>query len=59
MRLLSVTELMQLSKIELCDLAARITNGWPDYPDGSPECANALTNLANIRRLLAGRDFSQ
>jgi hypothetical protein len=30
MRLLTLTELMRLSKIELCDLLARITNALPD-----------------------------
>jgi hypothetical protein len=58
MRLLPITELMRLSKFELCDLAARITNIWPDYPEGSSERSNALENLSNIRRLLARRDFS-
>jgi len=28
---------MCLSKIELCDLAARITNTFPDFPEGSAE----------------------
>ena len=35
MRVLTLTELMRLSKIELCDLAARITNAFPDLPEGS------------------------
>ena len=58
MRVLTLTELMRLSKIDLCDLLARITNALPDFPDGSPERANALINLGNIRRVLARRDFS-
>ena len=58
MRVLTLTELMRLSKIELCDLLARITNALPDFPEGSAERANAVLNLGNIRRVLARRDFS-
>lgn len=58
MRVLTLIELMRLSKIELCDLAARITNAFPDLPEGSPERANAVINLRNIRTILARRDFS-
>jgi hypothetical protein len=58
MRLLTITELMRLSKIELCDLAARITNTFPDLPEGSPERAAAVMNLRNIRTMLARRNFS-
>jgi hypothetical protein len=58
MRVLTITELMRLSKIELCDLAARITNIFPDFPEGSPEQAAAVINLRNIRTILARRDFS-
>ncbi len=58
MRLLTITELMRLSKIELCNLAARIRQELPGFPEGSPERANAAKNLANIRQILARRDFS-
>jgi hypothetical protein len=58
MQLLSIIELMRLSKIELCDLAARITNEFPDFPERSDERLNAVTNLSNIRAMLARRDFS-
>lgn len=58
MRILSITELERLSKIELCDLAARITNAFPDFPEGSTERANAVMNLRNIRTMLSRRDFS-
>lgn len=53
MRVLTITELLQLSRIELCDLAAKITNRLPDYPDGSEAAANARITLRNIRRVLA------
>ena len=58
MRVLTLTELMRLTRIELCALLTRITNELPDYPEGSPERDNALTNLRNIRAALARRDFS-
>src|SRR5258708_1627804 len=58
MRVLTIAELVRLSKIELCDLAARITNALPDFPEGSPEVENARLNLRNIRFVLARRDFS-
>jgi hypothetical protein len=58
MRVVTLTELMRLSKIELCDLLARITTALPNFPEGSAERANALMNLGNIRRVLARRDFS-
>jgi hypothetical protein len=58
MRVLTITELMRLSKIELCDLAARITNAFPDLPEGSTERDNAVINLRNIRSVLGRRDFS-
>jgi len=58
MRVLSITELMRMAKIELCDLAARITNVLLDFPEGSSEREAAHINLRRIRRVLARRDFS-
>jgi hypothetical protein len=55
MMVLSVIELMRLTRIELCDLAARITNALPDYPATSESYANARLTLRNIRRVLARR----
>lgn len=55
MQLLSPYELKRLTRIELCDLAAHITNAWPDYPEGSEAQQNARINLHNIRRALAQR----
>ena len=56
MRVLPLTELLQMTRIELCDLAARITNRLPDYPETSEAYANARINLRNIRRVLARPD---
>jgi hypothetical protein len=58
MRVLTIFELMRTAKIELRDLAARITNILPDFPEGSPEREAAHINLLRIRRILARRDFS-
>ena len=58
MRVLTLTELMRLTRIELCALAAQVTNALADYPEGSAERNNALTNLRNIRSALARRYFS-
>jgi hypothetical protein len=55
MRVLTILELMQMTRIELCDLAARITNALPDYPERSEAFANARINLRNIRQLLSQR----
>jgi hypothetical protein len=51
-----IVELMRLTRIELCDLAARITNRLPDYPGSSQAYVSARKTLRNIRRLLARRD---
>jgi hypothetical protein len=58
MRVLTITELMRLTRIELCQLAARIANELPSFPEGSAERANAEATLRNIRFVLARRDFS-
>ena len=59
MRVLTITELLRLTRKELCDLASGMTAALPDYAPGSAEHANALTNLRNIRWVLARRrDYS-
>jgi len=58
MRVLTINELLRLTHIELCDLATRIANELPTFPEGSPERTSALTSLRNIRLVLARRDFS-
>ncbi len=49
MRVLTIIELMRLTRIELTDLLVRITNALPDLPEGSIERQNPLINLHNIR----------
>jgi hypothetical protein len=56
MVVLTIVELMRLTRIELCDLAAKITNRLPDYPETSRAHANARETLRNIRHVLARRD---
>jgi hypothetical protein len=58
MRVLTLTELMRLTRTELCGLAALAINALADYPEGSPEREAAQINLRNIRWALARRDFS-
>jgi hypothetical protein len=58
MRVLTLTELMRLTRIELCALLARITNELTAFPEGSTERETAHINLRNIRAVLARRDFS-
>jgi hypothetical protein len=58
MRVLTIIELMRLTRIELTDLLIRITNALPDLPEGSIERQNALITLRNIRCVLARHDLT-
>jgi hypothetical protein len=58
MRVLTLNELMRLTRIELCGLAAQITAALPTFREGSPQHTAAYINLRNIRAVLARRDFS-
>jgi hypothetical protein len=58
MRVLTIIELMRLTRIELTDLLVQITNALPDLPGGSIERQNALLNLSNIRWALMRRDLT-
>lgn len=58
MRVLTINELWRLTRIELSGLAQRIASEIPHFAEGSPERANALTSLRNIRYVLARRDYS-
>jgi len=55
MKILTLTELMRLSRVELCDELAKLTNAFPDYPEDSEDCFVARHNLCQIRRALALR----
>jgi hypothetical protein len=58
MRLLTIDELLRLTRIELCDLRRWITNELPSFKVGSRDRLNALTNLLNIRFALSRRRCS-
>ena len=55
MEVLTISELMRLTRIELCDLLRRIKCALPNLPEGSLERRNALINLRNIRWVLRRR----
>jgi hypothetical protein len=56
MQVLTINELMRLTRIELCALAAKIRSALPNYPAGSVEQQNALITLQNIRFVLSRRE---
>ena len=58
MQVLTINELMRLTRTELCGLYSRITTQLKQFSEDSPERDTALVNLANIRAALALRDFS-
>ena len=58
MRVLTINQLMRLTRIELTDLYVRITNALPDMPEGSQNRQMALINLRNIRWVLARHDLT-
>ena len=58
MRILTLNELMRLTRTELCALAAEMTNALTEFPEDPSARINAQINLRNIRTVLARRDFS-
>jgi len=58
MRVLTINELMLLTRAELCGLAARITTELLTFREGSPQRTAACITLRNIRWVLARRDLS-
>jgi hypothetical protein len=57
MLLLTITELMHLTRDELCDLADRIMLTLPELDAGTLARSNALASLDNIRRVMVLRDL--
>jgi hypothetical protein len=53
-----ISELMRLTRTELCGLASQVTMALPDQPEGSPDRNNAERSLHNIRRVLAWYDLA-
>ena len=58
MRVLTIIELMRLTRIELTDLLVRITSALADLPEGSVERQKALITLSNIRWVLMRHDLT-
>jgi len=58
MRVLSMTELMRLTRAELCGLESEIRMVLPMHPESSPELYIAERNLRSIRRVLDWHDLA-
>ena len=58
MRVYSLTELFCLTHSELVGLHHRIVSALAQLPEGTAERQTALTNLRNIRRVLATQQFT-
>ncbi|KRP89221.1 hypothetical protein AOQ73_26735 [Bradyrhizobium pachyrhizi] len=57
MQLWTISELMHLTRDELCDLASRIEGTLCGFEPGTVGRLNALTSLDNIRRVMVRRDL--
>jgi hypothetical protein len=55
MKILAISDLWHMAKIELLAIEANIALKLAELPEGSPERSIALTNLRNIRRVLVNR----
>jgi hypothetical protein len=53
----TISELMHLTRDELCDLAARIIFKLPELEADTVARTNALASLDNIRRVMVLRDL--
>jgi hypothetical protein len=53
----TISELMHLTRDELCKLAATIEQSMPDFETGTAERLDALTSLGNIRRVMVSREL--
>ena len=58
MRVLTLSELMRMTRNEICGFGSEITAVLPNYREGSPERTNAERSLHNIRRVLAWYDLA-
>ena len=58
MRVWTLKELFRRTRVELFALHHEIAVALPQLPDGSDERQIALTNLRNIRRVLARPNLS-
>lgn len=51
----TISELMHLTRDELCDLASRIAGALSSFEPRTIGRLNALTSLDNIRRVMVSR----
>jgi hypothetical protein len=58
MHVLTINQLLRMTRKELCGLATQISARLPTYREGSPNRTAAFLNLRNIRWALARRDPS-
>jgi len=58
MRVLTMTELMRLTRSELCGLETEITMALSEHPEISPERNTIDRNLRSIRRVLTWYDLA-
>lgn len=58
MRAFSITELLRLTTIELCDLVKELSDKVLELPEGSDARGKALYNLDLIRAELTRRKLS-
>jgi len=59
MTLLTITELLRLTRIELLTLLRRTTEALVNFAEGSAERHNALVNIRTIHRVLWHRSLVQ
>ena len=57
MKVLSIAELLSLTRIELTELHASLSIQLAELPEGSSEQADTLVTLRNIRTVLARPEF--
>ena len=57
MKVLSITELLCLTRIELTELHASLSIQLAQLPEGSSEQADTLATLRNVRAVLARPEF--
>ena len=57
MKVLSITELLCLTQVELTELHASLSIQLAQLPEGSSEQADTLAALQNIRTVLARPEF--
>jgi hypothetical protein len=58
MQMLSITDLMRLTRTELCQLLTQTVNALPELPEGSPERDTTVMNMSNIRWAMARRGLA-